>query len=106
MCIRDSFWVGSKGWNEAGKRIATQLGRAAEDALRPNDYGLPVFEASDKAKLAEADIRLSAIAVLYARDARGGRLNPRQLSKLITPTLYLPSATEVLSELALSLIHI
>ncbi|WP_377841922.1 murein L,D-transpeptidase [Bosea sp. UC22_33] len=94
------FWVGSKGWNEAGKRIATQLGRAGEDALRPNDYALPVFEASDKARLAEADIRLSAIAVLYARDARGGRLNPRQLSKLITPTLYLPSATEVLSELA------
>ena len=94
------FWVGAKGWNEAGKRIATQLGRASEDGLRPNDYALPVFEASDKAKLAEADIRLSAIAVLYARDARGGRLNPRQLSKLITPTLYLPSATEVLSELA------
>ncbi|MBN9451352.1 MAG: L,D-transpeptidase family protein [Bosea sp.] len=94
------FWVGTKGWNEAGKSIATQLGRAGEDALRPNDYALPVFEASDKAKLAEADIRLSAIAVLYARDARGGRLNPRQLSKLITPTLYLPSATEVLSEMA------
>ncbi|SDH23131.1 MULTISPECIES: L,D-transpeptidase family protein [Bosea] len=94
------FWVGSKGWNEAGKLIATQLGRAAEDGLRPNDYPLPVFEASDKARLAEADIRLSALAVLYARDARGGRLNPRQLSKLITPTLYLPSATEVLSELA------
>lgn len=94
------FWVGSKGWNEAGKLIATQLGRAAEDGLRPNDYPLPAFEASDKARLAEADIRLSALAVLYARDARGGRLNPRQLSKLITPTLYLPSATEVLSELA------
>jgi murein L,D-transpeptidase YcbB/YkuD len=94
------FWVGGKGWNEAGKHVATQLGRAAEDGLRPNDYALPVFEASDKAKLAEADIRLSALAVLYARDARGGRLNPRQLSKLITPTLYLPSATEVLSELA------
>jgi murein L,D-transpeptidase YcbB/YkuD len=94
------FWVGGKGWNEAGKRIAAQLGRAAEDALRPNDYPLPVFEASDKDKLAEADIRLSALAVLYARDARGGRLDPRRLSKLITPTLSLPSATEVLSELA------
>lgn len=94
------FWVGAKGWNEAGKRIATQLGHAAEDGLRPNDYPLPAFEASDKTRLAEADIRLSALAVLYARDARGGRLDPRRLSKLITPTLYLPSATEVLSELA------
>jgi murein L,D-transpeptidase YcbB/YkuD len=59
-----------------------------------------VFEASDRDRLAEADIRLSALAVLYARDARGGRLDPRRLSKLITPTLYLPSATEVLAGLA------
>lgn len=94
------FWIDGKGWNEAGKRIVAQLGRAAEDGLRPGDYPLPAFEASDKAKLAEADIRLSALAVLYARDARGGRIDPRRLSKLITPTLYLPSATEVLSELA------
>ncbi len=94
------FWIDGKGWNEAGKRIVAQLGRAGEDGLRPGDYPLPAFEASDKARLAEADIRLSALAVLYARDARGGRIEPRRLSKLITPTLYLPSATEVLSELA------
>ena len=94
------FWIDGKGWNESGKRIVAQLGHAADDGLRPGDYPLPAFEASDKAKLAEADIRLSALAVLYARDARGGRIDPRRLSKLITPTLYLPSATEVLSELA------
>ncbi|MCU4178646.1 murein L,D-transpeptidase [Bosea sp. BH3] len=94
------LWIDGKGWTEAGKRIVAQLGRAGEDGLSPNDYPLPAFEASDKDKLAEADIRLSALAVLYARDARGGRLEPRRLSKLITPTLYLPSATEVLSELA------
>jgi murein L,D-transpeptidase YcbB/YkuD len=94
------FWIDAKGWTAAGKRIVAQLEHAADDGLRPTDYALPVFELSDKAKLAEADVRLSALAVLYARDARGGRLDPRRLSKLITPTLYLPSATEVLSELA------
>jgi murein L,D-transpeptidase YcbB/YkuD len=94
------FWIDGKGWNEAGKRLVAQLGRAGEDGLRPADYPLPVFEASDRGSLAEADVRLSALAVLYARDARGGRIDPRRLSKLITPTLYLPSATEVLSELA------
>jgi murein L,D-transpeptidase YcbB/YkuD len=94
------FWIDGKGWSEAGKRLVAQLGRAGEDGLRPTDYPLPVFEASDRGSLAEADVRLSALAVLYARDARGGRIDPRRLSKLITPTLYLPSATEVLSELA------
>lgn len=94
------FWIDGKGWTAAGKRIVAQLEHAADDGLRPTDYALPVFELSDKAQLAAADVRLSALAVLYARDARGGRLDPRRLSKLITPTLYLPSATEVLSELA------
>ncbi|CAN5163194.1 L,D-transpeptidase family protein [soil metagenome] len=93
------LWIDGKGWSEAGKRLAAQLGRAGEDGLRPTDYPLPAFEASDKGSLAEADVRLSALAVLYARDARGGRVDPRRLSKLLTPTLTLPSATEVLSEL-------
>ncbi|PZN98764.1 MAG: murein L,D-transpeptidase [Hyphomicrobiales bacterium] len=94
------FWIDGKGWSEAGKRLTARLGRASEDGLRPTDYPLPAFEASDKGSLAEADVRLSALAVLYARDSRGARIDPRRLSKLLTPTLSLPSATEVLSELA------
>lgn len=94
------FWIDGKDFGAAGKQLVAQLGRAAEDGLRAGDYLLPVFEASDKDSLAAADIRLSALAVLYARDARGGRIDPRRLSKLITPKLELPSATEVLSELA------
>ncbi|CAN7224604.1 L,D-transpeptidase family protein [Bosea sp. LjRoot237] len=93
------FWIDGKDLSAAGKQIATRLGHAGEDGLRPGDYLLPVFEANDKDSLAAADIRLSALAVLYARDARGGRIDPRRLSKLITPKLELPSATEVLSEL-------
>jgi murein L,D-transpeptidase YcbB/YkuD len=93
------FWIDGKGWSAAAKRLVAQLARAAQDGLRAEDYAPPVFEASDKASLAEADLRLSALAVLYARDARGGRIDPRRLSRLITPTLDLPSATEVLSEL-------
>ena len=94
------FWIDGKELGAAGKQIVAQLGRAGDDGLRAGDYLLPVFEGSDKDSLAAADIRLSALAVLYARDARGGRIDPRRLSKLITPKLELPSATEVLSELA------
>ncbi len=94
------FWIDAKGWTAAGKRIVAQLERASEDGLRPTDYALPVFELSDTAKLAEADLRLSALAVLYARDARGGRLDPRKLSKLITPKLDLPAAGDVLATLS------
>ncbi|KRE14722.1 hypothetical protein ASE66_15365 [Bosea sp. Root483D1] len=94
------FWIDGKDLSAAGKQIVARLGRAGDDGLRAGDYLLPVFESADKDSLAAADIRLSALAVLYARDARGGRIDPRRLSKLITPKLELPSATEVLSELA------
>lgn len=96
------LWIEGKGWSAAAKTLVSRLEKAGEDGLRPTDYPLPVFEASDKASLAEADLKLSALAVLYARDARGARIDPRRLSKLITPKLYIPSATEVLSELVAS----
>ena len=96
------LWIEGKDWSAAAKTLVHRLEKAGEDGLRPTDYPLPVFEASDKASLAEADLKLSALAVLYARDARGARIDPRRLSKLITPKLYIPSATEVLSELAAS----
>ena len=94
------LWIQGKDWSAAGRSLVQRLEKAGEDGLRPTDYPLPEFEASDKGSLAEADLKLSALAVLYARDARGARINPRRLSKYITPTLYIPSATEVLSELA------
>ncbi|KMO29126.1 peptidoglycan-binding protein, partial [Methylobacterium tarhaniae] len=48
---------------------------------------------------AEADLKLSAAAVLYARDARGGRLEPSRLSRFITPKLDLAPADGVLTRL-------
>jgi len=65
------FWIDGRGWSPAAQTLVTQIGRAGDDGLRPSDYPLPVFEASNRGSLAEADIRLSALAVLYARDAQG-----------------------------------
>lgn len=44
----------------------------------------------------ETELSAAFAAFIYARDARGGRLEPARLSALTTPTLYLPSAGEVL----------
>jgi L,D-transpeptidase YcbB len=38
--------------------------------------------------------------VLYARDARGARLDPARLNSLLTPKLTLPAADEILTHLA------
>ena len=92
------LWVDAKGATAPGEALLARLARAAEDGLRPADYATPAI-GGDGAALAEADIRLSVAAVLYARDARGARIEPRRLSALITPKLDLPSAQAVLAAL-------
>lgn len=92
------LWVDAKGATPQGEALLARLARASEDGLRPADYATPAI-GGDGSALAEADIRLSVAAVLYARDARGARIEPRRLSALITPRLELPSAQAVLAAL-------
>ncbi len=51
-------------------------------------------------QLADAEIAISRAVLRYARDARGGRLNPQSLSKNLDPTLALPAPSEVLGSMA------
>jgi murein L,D-transpeptidase YcbB/YkuD len=95
------LWVDGKGWTQAAMDIVARLDRADEDGLRAADYRAPRLGAAEPpAALAEADLRLSALAVLYARDARGGRIDPSRLSNMMTPVLALPEAAEVMTKLA------
>ena len=85
------------------ENLAGTLARADADGLDPADYPMPVLapgRAATAAELADAELKLSAVLVLYARDARGGRIEPSRLSALITPKLDLPSAGTVLARLA------
>jgi murein L,D-transpeptidase YcbB/YkuD len=93
------LWHSADGLTETGQRLRSQLSRAPEDGLRPEDYAAPRLINPRPLDLALADIRLTALAVRYARDARGGRIDPRRLSALITPKLDLPAASEVLARL-------
>jgi murein L,D-transpeptidase YcbB/YkuD len=98
------LWIGREGWNGAGRAVMGRLERAGEDGLDPAEYPAPVIGpgAAQRlpAELAEAELKLSAVAALYARDARGGRLNPARLSSLLTPKLELPPADQALAHLA------
>ena len=96
------LWLKDEAWTPAALAVAARLGKASEDGLDPADYPVPALgAAADKAgDLAEADLKLSAAAVLYARDARGARVDPARLSRLITPKLELPAGDAVLTRLA------
>lgn len=94
-------WVADGAWTPAAKAVLARLAAADEDGLDAKAYPAPnLADKPDEKTVADADLRLSAAAVLYARDARGGRINPSSISRLITPTLDLPAADAVLAKLA------
>ncbi|SFU72315.1 Murein L,D-transpeptidase YcbB/YkuD [Methylobacterium sp. 174MFSha1.1] len=96
-----SVWLTETGWSDAAKAVIARLQAAGEDGLDPLAYPIPLLDPphAKPADRAEADLKLSAAAVLYARDARGGRIEPSRLSRFITPKLDLPSADAVLTRL-------
>ncbi|HEY8384543.1 MAG TPA: L,D-transpeptidase family protein [Microvirga sp.] len=97
------LWVKGDLWTDAAKAVMQRLKAAAEDGLDPTDYPVPALAAARSTTAedwAEAELKLSAAAILYARDARGGRIDPSRLSQHITPKLDLPGAESVLGTLA------
>lgn len=102
---RPLAWVQDGAWTSAAKAVVARLKSADEDGLVPSDYPLPdlgLRKDASPALWAEADLKLSAAVVRYARDARGGRIEPSRLSALATPKLYLPEAGEVLAGLSIA----
>ncbi|MCJ2017934.1 L,D-transpeptidase family protein [Methylobacterium sp. E-065] len=95
-----SLWVADGAWTEAAKAVTARLAAAVEDGLDASAYTIPNLPGKpDEKAVADADLRLSAAAVLYARDARGGRINLASISRLITPHLDLPAGNDVLTKL-------
>jgi murein L,D-transpeptidase YcbB/YkuD len=100
---RETLWTDSNGWNAAATSLMDRLKSADEDGLDPADYVLPAIAAARVATpedWAEAELKLSAAAIAYARDARGARIDLPRLSNLVTPALDLPDAAEVLATLS------
>jgi murein L,D-transpeptidase YcbB/YkuD len=96
------LWIKDGAWNGRAQAVIERLRKADEDGLDNADYPVPDLGAkADSAEaLTEAELKLSAAAVTYARDARGARIQPSKLSEFITPDLELPPADAVLTRLA------
>jgi murein L,D-transpeptidase YcbB/YkuD len=95
------LWSANGTWTQAAKAVMQRLRQADEDGLDSADYPVPAVGAGARPEdWAEAEMKLSESAIRYARDARGGRIEPTRLSNLITPKLELPEADAVLSALA------
>ena len=104
---RRPLWVDENGLTARGKAVMAEIARADDYGLKSADYKLPNLSgfnagAPDAVQtLADAEIKISAAVVEYARDARGGRIVPQSLSKNLDPSLYLPNPAEVIGFIAI-----
>jgi murein L,D-transpeptidase YcbB/YkuD len=99
------LWVDESGVTDRGKAVIAEIEKADDYGLRASDYALPARDAFHAAAdaaawLAEAEIKISYAVLGYARDARGGRIEPQRLSRNLDPSLALPNPSEVIESIA------
>ncbi|MDB5509011.1 MAG: ErfK/YbiS/YcfS/YnhG family protein [Hyphomicrobiales bacterium] len=98
-------WLQGSGWNVAALSVIARLERAADDALDLAATPVPAFPGGHStrlspAELAAADLALSEAVVGYARQASGGRIDPRSISSLITMRPEIADPARVLADVS------
>ena len=88
------LWVTKDGFASRAQSTISEIAKADDWGLSARDFELPQLGSSEAAPaaLADAEIKLGLAVLKYARYARGGRLDPRQISRYIDqgPTLLEP----------------
>jgi murein L,D-transpeptidase YcbB/YkuD len=76
------LWTQGGAPNEQAKGVIARLKDAGADGLNPADYPIPDFAAASSSpdQLAEADLKLTASMMDYARQAQSGRMHWSQVS--------------------------
>jgi murein L,D-transpeptidase YcbB/YkuD len=78
----DTLWVSETGFRPAARAVMDEIRKADDWGLDAKAFKLPA-DANPTAgmdALADAEIALTLAAVEYASQARGGRINPQELS--------------------------
>ncbi len=97
----DPLWIGEAGLNDSGVHVKAEIAKADDWGLDAKQFELPVSQIDrDPRQLAAAEIRLSLAVLKYARHARGGRVDPQQLSPNLDQKLSLREPSVVLDTIA------
>jgi murein L,D-transpeptidase YcbB/YkuD len=92
------LWTQGGTVTESGKGVIARLKDAASEGLNASDYPLPDFAAATTPdQLAEAELKLTASLLDYARQAQSGRMHWSQVSGDILYPEHPTDATEVLT---------
>jgi murein L,D-transpeptidase YcbB/YkuD len=83
--IGELLWVTDSGFNAKAGLAMAEIQRADDWGLNSSDFALPASLESGATPdaLADAEIKLTQAVLKYAKYARGGRMDPKQLSNYI-----------------------
>jgi len=91
-------WTQGGAVSESGKAVVARLKDAASEGLNASDYPVPDFAAATTPdQLAEAELKLTASMLDYARQAQSGRMHWSQVSGDISYPDHPTDPTEVLA---------
>ena len=94
------LWIEDGVESRRAKAAASYLAGVDADGLDPADYPVPSFRNDDPAALAEAELKLTASVLTYARHAQTGRVHYSRVSNDIIYNLVYPEPPEVLGKMA------
>ena len=95
------LWVTAGAANERAQSAIAYLAQADTVGLDPSDYPTPDFKSAVTADaLAEAEFKLTAAALTFARQAQIGRVHFSRVSADIQFDLHAPEPAAVLAKLA------
>ncbi len=97
------LWVSDSGLNDNAAKLAKTFSEAGDWGLEASAFERPTAPvAASPEALAQAEVTLSLSALKYARFARGGRLNPPSISRILDARPPLKEPKAVIAELAAS----
>ncbi len=95
-----ALWIEGSALSARARAAIDEIGKADDWGLKASSFVVPLLTPADPAALADAEAQLSLAVLKYARHARGGRLDPTQLTDAIDRTANLVAPTTVLADIA------
>jgi len=93
-------WTQAGTLTDSAKGVIARLKDAAAEGLDPADYPVPDFAAASPDQLAEAELKLTASMLDYARQAQSGRMHWSQVAADILYPEHPTDPAEVLANIS------
>jgi murein L,D-transpeptidase YcbB/YkuD len=95
-----TLWIEGAAFSRNAQAALGEIGKADDWGLKAANFAVPSITSTDAASLADVEISLSLAVLKYARHARGGRIDPTQLTDAIDRSANLLSPAQVLAGIA------